>query len=404
MSADNTTVANRVDQFMGLLSSQGYSEATLYEYGLALKKYLRCLEQAKDLPMREVSLSQREDALKWALKTTSTARHTLFRNLITRFINFLVDQGDIEPLPEITDMSPNAILRREYITYLKEIRSLSESSIYHCLRYFDKFLKFKFDNNDWQLNRIKPADIERFMIEVRKVNKEFRDKSLPSNLRSLFQFLFFAEYTKKDLSKNVLSPRRAPSSTNIPRYIHPDEIDALVKAGSTGAKTAKRNQTMLILYARYGLRSKEVVSIELKDIDWRKGEILINGKGGYEDYMPLTPEIGEALVDYIKHERKGSSEMLFVSSYPPYESLCSNTTMHNLVQNAYKSAGISRPQNYVGTRVFRHSLATDALSKGATLSEVGNLLRHRSPMTTTIYAKHTLEDLRSLARPWPVRD
>jgi integrase/recombinase XerD len=164
-----------------------------------------------------------------------------------------------------------------------------------------------------------------------------------------------------------------------------------------------RNYAMLLLMARLGLRAPEVIAIQLGDIDWRAGEILIRGKGKLHDRMPLPADVGEAIVDYIRKGRAGNSRTLFVSAKTPHPPFKNAQILNTLLCDAFERTGLKPPQKYVGSHLLRHSLATDMLRQGASLDEIGDVLRHRSRMTTTIYAKYDIAALCSIARPWPVR-
>jgi integrase len=159
---------------------------------------------------------------------------------------------------------------------------------------------------------------------------------------------------------------------------------------------------MSLLMARLGLRAPEVIAIQLDDIDWRAGEILIRGKGKLHDRMPLPSDAGEAIVEYIQNERKGDSRTLFVSAKTPHPPFKDAQILNTLLRDAFDRTRLKPPQKYVGSHLLRHSLATDMLRKGASLDEIGDVLRHRSRMTTTIYAKYDIDALRSIARRWPV--
>ena len=158
---------------------------------------------------------------------------------------------------------------------------------------------------------------------------------------------------------------------------------------------------MLMVLARLGLRSPEVIAIQIDDIDWRNGTILVRGKGKRHDRMPLPDDVGKAIVDYIKNGRRGASRTLFVSHTPPHSPFVDAQIVNTALKQAFEETGIEPPQKFVGAHLLRHSLATDMLRKGASLDEIGDVLRHRSRMSTTIYARHDIDSLRSLAPAWP---
>ena len=118
--------------------------------------------------------------------------------------------------------------------------------------------------------------------------------------------------------------------------------------------------------------------------------------------MPLPEDAGKAIVDYIRHGRRGTSRTLFVSSKVPFPPFVDATILNVVLREAFKSTGLEPPQRFIGSHLMRHSLATDMLRKGASLDEIGDVLRHRSRAATGIYARHDIEGLRSIAQPWPV--
>jgi site-specific recombinase XerD len=150
--------------------------------------------------------------------------------------------------------------------------------------------------------------------------------------------------------------------------------------------------------ARLGLRAKEISSITLDDINWEAGIITIRGKGGYYDELPLPKDVGRAIAAYLKKVRpKCDIRGLFVSLRAPIRVLTKG--IPTIVKRACQRAGLSPPSQ--GAHLLRHSLATRMLREGSTMAEIANILRHRSPTTTEIYAKVDIQSLGKLARPWP---
>lgn len=291
-------------------------------------------------------------------------------------------------------------MRRAYETYLREQRGLADSTVKHCLRFHDLFLSHMFGDGLGDLERIGPDDVVAFVLDRRRPGAAPRDKTVPSHLRNLFLFLFWSGRTSRDLSRAV--PRaRQPKPTAIPRYLSPQEVRRLIAAAREHPRNGRRNHAMLLAVARLGLRAPEVAAITLDDIDWRRGELLVRGKGRLHDRMPLPPDVGEAIVDYVRHERRGPERTLFVSSRPPFRRFGDGQIVQFVLKAAFDATGLRPPQSHIGAHILRHSLATDMLRKGASLEEIGDVLRHRSPMTTTIYAQHDADALRGLAQAWP---
>jgi integrase len=159
---------------------------------------------------------------------------------------------------------------------------------------------------------------------------------------------------------------------------------------------------MLLLLARLGLRPGEVARLELDDIDWAAGEIVVPGKGRFHDRLPLPEDVGEALALYLRHDRGSSpSRRVFLRIHAPYVGLAGPCAVCAVARGALRRAGLT-PRGRVAAHVFRHSLATRMIRRGASLGEISQVLRHRSVVTTQIYAKVDFEALRGVARPWPI--
>jgi integrase/recombinase XerD len=159
---------------------------------------------------------------------------------------------------------------------------------------------------------------------------------------------------------------------------------------------------MLLLMARLGLRAPEVITIRLEDIDWHAGELLVRGKGHRHDRLPIPSDVGKAVAGYIRQERVSASRTLFVSLRAPNGPFKNGQVINDILKDAFAATGVTPPGPYVGSHVLRHSLATNMVRNGASLAEIGDMLRHRSRVSTMIYAKLDIDGLRSIAKPWPV--
>ena len=156
----------------------------------------------------------------------------------------------------------------------------------------------------------------------------------------------------------------------------------------------------MLLLARLGLRASEVVALRLDDIDWAAGTFIVRSKGPRQEVMPLLDDVGQALADYLGDGRpKCESRHVFVRLCAPYRGFKDASSLCDVVKRALTRAGIDAP--FKGAHLLRHSLATHLLASGASLAEIGELLRHERLETTQIYAKLDFGALRSLAQPWP---
>ena len=162
----------------------------------------------------------------------------------------------------------------------------------------------------------------------------------------------------------------------------------------------RRDYAILLLLARLGLRASEVAFLELDDIDWSAGQMSVRGKGERRTTLPLSAEVGEAIAAYLRHGRpRSTSRRVFLRIKAPIRGFLDQQAIGSLVRHSLARAAIEAPSK--GAHQFRHALAVQMLRHGASLTEIGEVLGHRSPQTTTIYAKVDLDALRPLALPWP---
>ena len=270
-------------------------------------------------------------------------------------------------------------LKAEYQTYLCRQRGLADETVYNYGTFADRFLDFKFGEEPEDLSKITGIDIAEFLRYVTGRIKPYRNKTLASGIRSFFRFLFQQEKIETNLALGIPSVAQR-YARRIPYHLTPDHVEELIEASRTLStyRWKKRNYAMVLLMARLGLRSTEVIAIQLDDIDWRNGVIVIRGKGGFHDKAPLLQDIGEAIADYVLHERKGTSRHLFVAYHPPHKPFKGAQVLNVILRQALEKTNMPRPKPYSVSNILRHSLATNLVQKGASLEEISNTLRHRS--------------------------
>jgi site-specific recombinase XerD len=221
-----------------------------------------------------------------------------------------------------------------------------------------------------------------------------------SFLRSFFWFLLEQGDIEVDLS-GVVPTVASWRFADLPKYITQGQVEQVLGSCDRGTPKGRRDLAILLLLARLGLRACEVSRLELDDIRWRTGELVVRGKGATRETLPLLAEVGEALAAYIKTDRpKCGTRRVFTRMRAPMAPIAGKGTVTTIVRDATLRAGLDLPRR--GAHILRHSLATHMLRDGASMSEIGIVLRHRSPATTEIYAKVDITSLRRLAQPWPV--
>jgi len=294
-----------------------------------------------------------------------------------------------------------AELKRDYEIYLRQQRGLSERTIFHCWRFADRFLQFRFGDEAGDLAQITTVDIVRFLQQLTTRKPPFRDKTPPTHLRNFFRYLFKAGKTPKNLALVIPSVRQRYGA-RLPRHLTPEQVETVIGAVQRQGRAGRRNLAMVLLLARLGLRAPEVIAMQLDDIDWRSGEIIVRGKGNRHDRVPLMSDVGEAIANYIRFERMSESRTLFVTQRVPHRAFKDGQILNDILRDAFEQAGLVAPVPYIGSHILRHSLAANLVRHGASLEEIGDMLRHRSRKSTMIYARLDIEGLHSIAQPWPV--
>jgi len=227
-----------------------------------------------------------------------------------------------------------------------------------------------------------------------------RAQVMTTAFRSFFRFLFQKGELQADLAASVPTVANWQLST-VPKYLTPKEVERVLKACDRRTAIGRRNYAILLLLARLGLRAGEVIALQLDDLNWRAGEILVRGKGLLHDRIPLPPDVGQALASYLRRDRPAcGTRRVFICTKAPRRGFAHPSTLSTIVRRALARADLRPPLK--GAHLLRHSLATSMLRSGATMSEIAEILRHRARNTTEIYAKVDFQSLQSLAHPWPM--
>ena len=401
-AADFGTLGDHALRFCEAVRRQSYSRGGVLAYKRSLAQLGRRMRE-EDLALADLTEARALELLAGA--PTLKALKTKPAFVIKRFIGWLREQGFAEAPPATRKEIARAALRRDYETYLRCQRGLSESTIFHCWRFADRFLDFCFGDEVGDLSAITLDDIARFMLHLTTRRRiPFRDRTPPTHLRNFFRYLFKVGKMPTNLCAGVPNIRRSYRART-PRYLAPAQVEQVLEAVRTGSpeELRRRNYAMVLLLARLGLRAPEVVAMEIDDIDWRAGELIVRGKGRRHDRLPLPPDVGEALAQYLRFERGPSAtRALFITAKAPYRPFHDGQILNALLKDAFQRTGVKPPAPYVGSHVLRHSLATHMAREGASLEEIADVLRHRSRESTMIYAKMDIEGLRSVAQPWPV--
>lgn len=218
-------------------------------------------------------------------------------------------------------------------------------------------------------------------------------------LRSFLRFQAASGRCRPELQHAVPSVTPYRLST-LPRYADPATIERIISACSTDTPARIRDRAIILLLARLGLRAGDVWLMRITDIDWRQGLLRVHGKGRRSIRLPLPQDAGDAIAAYMDKVRPViAEERLFLRLGAPFTPFVSSSEISGILARHLTRAGVTGVPS--GAHMFRHSLATRLLRQGAGLEAVGAVLRHRSPDTTTIYAKVDIPMLQMIAQPWP---
>jgi site-specific recombinase XerD len=225
-------------------------------------------------------------------------------------------------------------------------------------------------------------------------------KTCTTAVRMFLRFLIANGKCPADLDASipVLAHWRLSS---LPRYLQPDEVERVIASCDPATPVGRRDRAILLLLARLGLRASDIVQIRLSDVDWEEAWISVLGKGRRQTRLPLTQEVGNAIANYLKEARPQTNfDNVFIRSRAPFRAFGSHSAVSVVVAQAMRRAGVSCPSRGAA-HVLRHSAASSMLRQGASLQEIGSILRHSSIETTQIYAKVDVIALRQIAQPWP---
>ena len=323
------------------------------------------------------------------------------RPAVAGFLSLLRQHGVTTERTAPPPLTPSQKVLQEYDHYLQKERSLSLATRIGYAPFVRQFLMSRFGRGGIDLSKLNARDVLAF---VRRSAGQLKNKRALRMTTALRSFLRFARY-RGDITLDLAAcvpPVASWSLSTLPKALPPAQVkQVLADARKRRSPVARRDYAILLLLARLGLRGGEVCHLVLEDLDWENSRISIRGKGGRVTQLPLPADVGQAIAAYLQHNRPRVSDArrLFLRGRAPLAGFKGQRSVGSVVERALHRAKIDSPRK--GTHQFRHSLASAMLQQGSSLSEIGELLRHRSPNTTAIYAKVDLHSLRSLALPWP---
>lgn len=378
--------------FAGELARQGYTVHTMRQQ-LGLVAHLSRWMTEQQVDVADLSPLLVEQYFR--VRRERGYRNFRSPKALVSLLSYLRGLGVVsETSPQIAQ-TPSEILLQQFRAYLIGERGLGAASARGYVDLVAGFVeRCVCDGED--LGALTAGEVTAFLVDQsRRLSPKTLQRSA-SALRALLRWWHVQGLTATALVEAV--PKVAHRDPGLPRRLRPEQVAAMLGSCDRSCPAGLRDFAMLTLLSRVGLRRGEVAGLRLDDIDWRSGEIAVTGKGRRRDRLPLPCDAGRAIVDYLQHGRPPDAldRQLFVRIRAPHCGVGAGGVTQ-AVAAAARRAGLGT----VYAHRLRHTAATSMLAAGASLTEIGQVLRHRGPLTTSIYAKVDTAGLRALARPWP---
>ena len=286
-----------------------------------------------------------------------------------------------------------------YEEHLRDVRGLAEGSCRQRARIVGRLLHKKFADRPIDIAELRAEDVRRFLAnQLDALRTPSNALQLASALRSYFRYRATCGDQVDKLTAVISSPAHWKLAS-LPRALKPEEAERLLNSFTVNLRFPKRGYAIVRCALDMGLRAGEIAHLMISDIDWRAGTVMLRGtKSLRQDIMPLPMETGQALADYLQHERPATrNPAIFVRQKKGRDYPITSMAIQKVIKRACCRVGLP----HSSAHALRHTLACRLVENGSSLKEVADLLRHRSLNTTLIYAKLDTPKLLAVALPWP---
>lgn len=384
--------ANQINDFADWLHTGGYKRPIIVRRLRSLARWtdwLTTTGDSHDLP---------EALERYVAYVATTPRkpyqHSPNEESVTAakiYIRFLREREFLPPAPAaVVNSWP---LLTEFRHWMREQRGLTEATLDVYLRVLEDLLtSLGSDPRSYRAEALRA-----FVLERGKRHGVSYAKLGATAVRTFVQFLAAIGQCPAGL-EYAIPAWRSWAFSSTPKYLIPEDVDRVIRA-SADSRSGVRDKAMILLLARLGLRAGDIVGLHMTHIDWENARILVSGKSRRQEFLPLSQEVGTALLQYLRNVRPPLPiPQLFITALPPFGPI-KRQSVAGVVLRAICRAGVSSSGH--GAHVLRHSAATTMLRQGVSLAGIGAVLRHRSPSTTSHYAKIDHQLLVTVAQPWP---
>ena len=382
-------LGTHVDGFRSWLRHNGYRPTTIVELVRLLACWAEWL-QAAGFALDNILAGFNASAPAFKGGKTTMAP----RGAAALFIRYLREQGTLLSPPK--PPSPTEIwpILGAFRAWMRGQRGVTDSTLDTYQTTLVDLLKTLGDDP----KAFTAHAVRAFVLERARPHSRGRAKTIATSTRAFLRFLVATGQCPSGRDHAI--PRFANwQLASVPRFLAADDIERAIAACE--GESRLRDRAIVLLLARLGLRASEVAGLKLTDIDWKNGRLAIAGKSRREERLPLTQEVGDAIIAYIEQARpRLPTPRLFFTDFAPIRPL-TRTTVGCIVRRTLSRGAIKSVHR--GAHVLRHSAATEMLRQGVSLSGVGTVLRHRSPAMTQHYAKVDFGLLSEIAQPWAGR-
>jgi site-specific recombinase XerD len=382
--------------YLALLERRGYKRPTVHPDALLIADLDQWMSKE-----RQVVSKLTENVLERFMRYHMRERHSRRRAkwaALGRLLAMLREMGVSAPATP-TPSTPAQRWVDEFGRHLRLERGFALTTIAGYGGVIRSFLGALFKSDLIALGRLSPSTIVDFVRQHVRGHSRVQAQYVTTALRSFFRFLRQRGAITEDLASAV--PHVASwALAGLPKHLAPGAVHRVLTHQDRTTACGRRDYAILLLLARLGLRSCEVADLRLEDIEWEHGRFNVRSrKGGRSVLLPLPYEVGQAIARYLKDGRpRCTCRQVFVRNQAPLTGM-TRITIGHVARKALIRSGIKGV--CLGAHTFRHTLATDLLRQGASLDEIGRILRHKDASTTAIYAKVDIGALRSLAMRWP---
>lgn len=299
---------------------------------------------------------------------------------------------DFWPTPKHVFTGAIGDLMTQYIAYRESLR-LSKNSISTEKMHLHRFLIFLEDRNIQSLVSVESV----LFIEYCKVLGGIRKASSNVGLRTLkyfFNYLYNHGITASDYSGHIPKAKYI-NQTKLPTNYTSKEVEKLLLSIDRANKKGKRDYAIFLVAARLGLRSSDIRLLKFENIDWDNNLIKLEQQktGGHVE-LPLLPDVGNAIIDYLQYSRpKSDSSYLFLEAIYPHNPL-GESGLSRIFFSIFRESGINITNKRAGAHTLRHSLAVRMLEENTILPIISEVLGHSSTDSTKYYLRIDIQSLR----------